>query len=161
MLRVLPSYSGLSFLKSMKAVAYGLNAYLHSHGEARVLYLVIFSHGPRPTAVFLYLSAFIPKRHTYGILSTKDCTSKRYCFWACQDVSVEMPVFWVLPSCLNPIPAGTNTQPLPGFPSTSNMKGFLSALLLKIEGGNPPGLWEVVWLRFFSFPSDFLFHRQK
>lgn len=61
MLPVLPSYSGLGFLKSMKPMAYGLNAYSHSQEEASVLYLVIFfSHGVRPTTVFSYLSVFIP-----------------------------------------------------------------------------------------------------
>lgn len=76
-------------------------------------------------------------------------------------MSVEMPVSSVLPYCLNPIPADTNTQPWPGFPSISNTKGFLSALLLKLEAGNPPGLWEVVWLFFFLFPWIFFTVRQE
>lgn len=50
-------------------------------------------------------------------------------------------------------------QSWPVFPSTSNMKEFLSALLLKIEAGNPPGLWEAVWLRFFSFSLDYLYSK--
>lgn len=45
--------------------------------------------------------------HMYSTLSTKDCTYKEYC----QDVSVEMLLFSVLPYWLSPHPAGTNMQP--------------------------------------------------
>jgi len=74
-LPVIPSYSGLRFLMSMKAIAYGLNDYPHSLEEACVLYLVsCFSRGFRPTAVFSYLSVFVPVPSSNGKWGCSQCS---------------------------------------------------------------------------------------